>query len=100
MGCDPEIGSLAGRVGLYSSAPPVNFLPPASYRDKQRCLVVEGRLNRLGIDKPFPMSLIDMLLDREMSFTSKEVQVLQSDTNRHITASIPKAGRIPRSGSN
>ena len=38
-----------------------------------------------------------MLLDREMSFTSKEVQVLQSDTNRQITASIPTVGRIPRS---
>ena len=31
-------------VGFYSSTPPVNFLPPSSYRDKRRCLVVEGRL--------------------------------------------------------
>jgi len=31
-------------VRRYSSAPPVNFLPPSSYRGKQRCLVVEGRL--------------------------------------------------------
>ena len=30
-------------VGVYSSAPAVNFLPPSSYRGKQRRLIVEGR---------------------------------------------------------
>ena len=41
-----------GGVGVYSSAPPVDFLPWPPYRDKQRYLVSQSRLDRLALRNP------------------------------------------------
>ena len=45
------------RQALYSSAPPVNFLPSPPYRDEQRCLVSQSRLDSLALINPSPIML-------------------------------------------